>query len=443
MTCKTTRLKYGHVHWVRIDRMQRVNEFATVDPGINGNTDHRETDNVLRIHPVARCLTAHADPSRHHHLRWPALLHRPLAPGDAHATLHGSGAIINWTETDALPGGCTNARDWKGRSATLYTSKFLVVYGASGNPADTIANRGEANTFCQYWNEWMGGSISARADTAVTPVDIAQNNLILYGTAQSNALLRQMQPNLPIQVNDTGINVGTTQFNGTQYGCYFIYPNPLNPAHYIVVSHQSIPGAVPKDLEALSWYWPDYVVFDTTRQPGACIQSEFAYLPETFVDTGYFDANWQLNVGPAQPDLLIRTEAQREFLGEHIYNNLDTQTVEQTVAPQATAVYYAEVRNNGGLDDMLLLSATPSLRGMMVKYIDVPTGQDVTARLTTSPGWRIPLDRHAARQLRIEVTLDATVPAGAARDALLSVSSVNDTTQTDQVRATTHKTAAR
>ena len=306
-------------------------------------------------------------------------------------------------------------------------------------PRTTTANSAEANTFCQYWNEWMGGNISAHADTGITAADIAQSNLILFGTAESNTILKQIQAELPIQVSDTGISVGTTQYLGTQYGCYFIYPNPLNPVHYVVISHLSIPGAIPKDLEALPWYWPDYVVFDTTRQPGADIQNEFAYLPDTFVDTGYFDANWRLNVGQAQPDLLIRTEAQNDFVGEHIYNSLDNQTVEQTVTPRETAVYYVEVRNDGELNDTVLLTAGAGGNGMRVKYIDVPTGQDVTAQLTGVPGWRIPLEQRATRQLRVEVTLDTRVPAGATRDVLLSVASLANSTRTDQVKASTRK----
>ncbi len=108
-------------------------------------------------------------------------------------------------------------------------------------------------------------------------------------------------------MNDCGITVGEHTYFGTKYGAYFIYPNPLNRAHYVVISHRSVPGSSAKDLEALPWYWPDYVIFDTTRQPGACIQRKLAYLPDTFVDAGYFDAYWRLNAVTTHPDLPIRT----------------------------------------------------------------------------------------------------------------------------------------
>jgi len=327
----------------------------------------------------------------------------------------------------------------EGPIGDAYTSKFAVFYGASGSASDTTVNLSEANTFCQHWNQWMGGSISARADSSITAADIAQSNLILFGTAKSNSILQQIQANLPIQVNETGISVGNTPFNGTQYGCYFIYPNPLNQAHYVVVSHLSIPGAIPKDLEALPWYWPDYVVFDITRQPGACIQSEFSYLPDTFVDAGYFDAHWRLNSGPAQPDLLIRAEKERDFTGGNVFNNIEKQTVAQAITPRATAVYYVEVRNNGGLDDSFLLTANAGGHGMTVKYIDVPTGQDVTAQLTGPAGWRIPLDQHAARQIRMEVTLDGRMPSRASHAVLVTAMSLTNSAQIDQVKANTVK----
>ena len=320
----------------------------------------------------------------------------------------------------------------EGPIGDAFTAKFTVVYGAANR-----AQQEEAQAFCRNWNHWMGGHIAAHPDTAVTAADIAAGNLILFGTVESSALLRRISPQLPIQVSDSGITLGQLHYTGTNFGAYFIYPNPLNPAHYLVVSHQHIPGAGVKDLEALPWYWPDYVIFDTDRKPGRCIQHKLAYLPDTFVNAGYFDSGWQLNIGTARPDLLIRTEAQQEFTGDGREQPFAGKTVTQRCARHATAVYYVDVCNYGDLDDNVLLTAGRSGNGMTVHYFDVPTGEEVSAQLTGASGWGIPLDKGAVRQLRVEVTWKQTVPAGAACDTTLTVVSQADSSKSAQVTAVT------
>ena len=51
--------------------------------------------------------------------------------------------------------------------------------------------------------------------------DIASCNLMLFGTPQSNAVLKRIAPSLPPAL--------------LRAGSLFIYPNPENPSHYVVV----------------------------------------------------------------------------------------------------------------------------------------------------------------------------------------------------------------
>jgi len=438
VTVKTTRMKYGKLYWASIDRVQRVNEAATLDAVVTGNTVAVSTANVLQY-------TLTLDASLCNPAQLVTILTNglpsysgPVGTVTLSAALHDSGAILGWSDTNSLPGGLHKSAAQEGPIGDAYTSKFLVVYGTAGSGADTTANKAEADAFCTNWNSWMGASITSHADSSVSANDVATSNLILYGTAQSNSLLAGIAPLLPIQVTNSGISVGDRQFLGPNYGAYFVYPNPQSPTHYVVVSHRSIPGAQPKDLEALPWYWPDYVVFDTNKQAGLSVQEpKVHYLPDTFVDAGYFNAAWQLNEGPARPDLLVRTAAQPTFTGGDTYNLLDEQTVTQTVAPSTTATYYVQVHNNSAIDDSYVLTGTPSGNGMTVTYTDLPTGTDVTALLTGTPGWRIPLDKNAARTLRVDVTLAGSVPAGAGREVLLTAVSAADGAQSDQVKAVT------
>lgn len=433
----TTRLKYGRMYWLRINRVQRVNETATISAGVTGNTISVTTGNILSY--TLFLDSSLLDPNQLVTVITDGL---PSYSGPArtvtlYAALHSSGAVTGWSESDAQRPGLRKTAALEGPIGDAYTSKFLVVYGADGSAADTSANKAEADTFCQYWNAWMRGGIAPRTDASITAADMAGSNVILFGTAQSNAIIRMLQPELPIQVTDSGVTVGSKQYLGAKYGAYFIYPNPRAPVHYVVVSHRGIPGACAKDLEALPWYWPDYVVFDSSRSAGICVQNKLAYLPATFVDTGYFDAYWRLNLGESRPDLLIRAAGQAEFDGDNLYNIDDGQSASRLTAAGATASYDVQVQNDGNLDDSMVLTATPGGSGMRVKYLDVPTGADITVQITAAAGWRIPLDKDAARMLRVQVTLDAALAAGTAREVLVTATSVADGTLTDQVRAIT------
>jgi hypothetical protein len=55
-----------------------------------------------------------------------------------------------------------------------------------------------------------------------------------------------------------------------------------------VISHGTIEGSGPSNLEGLSWGWPDYVVFDTTTATGG-------YLPSAWLEHGFFDQCWRLD----------------------------------------------------------------------------------------------------------------------------------------------------
>lgn len=290
--CKTTRLKYGAMYWVTIDRLQRMNEFAAVDARVTGNEVAVTADNTreltLRLgdSPVnaAASVTVRIDDA--------VAYAGPVKTVTLYAIDGG------WSETDPTPGVLHKTAALEGPIGDAYTKAFTVVYGTAGTAAETTANQNEAQSFCDRWNTWMHAGITARPDSGVTAEEQAGGNLILFGTAESNSILAGIQDDLPITVTRSGISYHGRTYAGSQFGAYFAYPNPASPSHYVVVNHLVIPGTLTKDMEALPWYWPDYVIFDTTRTPGACVQASLNYLPDTFVEAGYFGEDWGDNLAP-------------------------------------------------------------------------------------------------------------------------------------------------
>ena len=292
--CKTTRLKYGTMYWVTIDRLRRVNDFAIVDARAADSEVTISAENVreltLRLgdSPAVGPVTVRINGA--------VAYEGPVQTVTLYAVDGG------WSETDPTPGVLHKTAALEGPIGDAYTHTFIVVYGTAGTAEETTANLNEAQSFCDRWNTWMHASITPRPDSGVSAEEQAACHLILFGTEESNSILGGIKDNLPISVTRGGVTYHGRTYAGPQYGAYFAYPNPASPSHYVVVSHLVIPGTLTKDMEALPWYWPDYVIFDTTRSPGACVQASLNYLPDTFVEAGYFDEDWAGNFAPVAVD---------------------------------------------------------------------------------------------------------------------------------------------
>lgn len=299
---QTTRLKYGSQHWVSLGRMLQINTFARVDARATGNAVALTTENVREFTLRLGDSPVNAAQPVSVSVNGQAAYTGPAQAVTLYALLGENKSVTGWTTTDPTPAALHKTPALEGPIGDAYTSPFLVLYGAPTDAGVTAANKAAADAFCANWNSWMHAAISARADTTVTDAEIAGKNLILFGASFGDARINTIMNALPITVSATGVSYRGQNWNGVQYGAYFCYPNPASPAHYVVVSHRAIPGTAAKDLEALPWYWPDYVIFDTTRTAGATPQASLKYLPDTFVQAGYFDETWDTNAAPIAVD---------------------------------------------------------------------------------------------------------------------------------------------
>ncbi|HEX2950470.1 MAG TPA: hypothetical protein VHV83_13050, partial [Armatimonadota bacterium] len=307
VTLTTNRLKYGTQYWVRVDRLQTANVFAKVDAVANGNTISVSTSNVLAYSLALDAnLVSTAQPVTIV-TNGVVSYQGPAGVISLYAQRTGD-TITGWSTNDSETNKAWKVAGLEGPIGDAFTSRFLVFYGASGTATET--NRAEAQEFCDKWNTWMKAGITPHPDTDLADMVNLPNwadtvygdsNIILFGTIESSAVLSALQAQLPVAAHDDRVVVGTKLFAGYQYGTFFVYPNPKNPQKYLVVSHGTIrvpaitqqawasdPDASAKDLEALPWYWPDYVVFRTDIIPRATVQEKLAYLPDAFVEAGYF-----------------------------------------------------------------------------------------------------------------------------------------------------------
>ena len=199
------------------------------------------------------------------------------------------------------PSGTLHKRpEQEGPICQALCNNIIAVYGTThADPLVNQANRDEASFFASIWASDVSGLLTVVADTAVTASDITTHNLVLFGTEDSNKVIYDMYHDAgraftpPITIVEDDIHAGTREYAGSQYGAFFCYPNPLAPERMVVISHRTIKNWF-FDFEALGWYYPDYVIFDTTATLRLGVNG-YDYPVDAFVLAGYYDANWDFS----------------------------------------------------------------------------------------------------------------------------------------------------
>ncbi|MFO0929958.1 MAG: hypothetical protein U0736_23535, partial [Gemmataceae bacterium] len=136
------------------------------------------------------------------------------------------------------------------------------------------------------WKRHFRGEPRVKDDTAVTDDDIARHHLVLWGTPESNTLLKKMRPQLPFRWSPDTVEFGKVSRDAATHVPLLIYPNPLNPRRYIVINS----GCTYREYDYLNNArqvpkLPDYAVIDVTTPPSA-------RYPGKVVTAGFFDERW-------------------------------------------------------------------------------------------------------------------------------------------------------
>lgn len=358
----TNTVRHNRGHWVTVNRLHVQNRWARVEAHVEGQEIVVKTRNLLgfsldlseRLLDMAEPVTIRIDDA-------PSILTAAQPRLTLTAALDEDSAVGGWElqsgegleaasaavrKTHALPGPLDDA----------FRSRFVLIHGAQ--PGSRRGRSGtdlrDAQQFAAEWNSWMtlhwGGQRPPRhrrndwqrppypfrsardvhpeqelvvsfPDTDFTLSTIPRDrNLILFGDPSSNWIIAQLAAQLPLKLAQAlpGVRIqcGRRVYEGEHVNYLFIAPNPLAPTHYVVVSrgylsskvdpNQHGAGKVGKDLEALPFYWPDYVIWDGRRTGGRTVQDPFRYLPDTFLEAGFFGEDWQLRVQPPRVSVKVQ-----------------------------------------------------------------------------------------------------------------------------------------
>ncbi|MBI1832411.1 MAG: alpha/beta hydrolase [Planctomycetes bacterium] len=119
-----------------------------------------------------------------------------------------------------------------------FASAFTCVLGSGDtfHPATQKFVDAKVVAFRYDWAKHFRGELPTIGDYAVTPNEIMDKNLILFGDPQSNLTLAQIMPKLPIRWTKDEIEFGGKKYKASEHVPVMIFPNPLNPMKYVVLN---------------------------------------------------------------------------------------------------------------------------------------------------------------------------------------------------------------
>jgi hypothetical protein len=137
------------------------------------------------------------------------------------------------------------------------------------------------------WRRHFRGDVVERRATDVTPQDIAERNLILFGTADSNPLIARVMPGLPLRRDGDAWSIGPHRVDAAAAVPILVYPNPLNPDRYVVLNS----GFTFREYAYLNNarqipMLPDWAIVSATEGRGP-------QLPGKILAAGFFDERWR------------------------------------------------------------------------------------------------------------------------------------------------------
>ena len=195
-----------------------------------------------------------------------------------------------WTE--GADQGLGKRHGLQGPIDDAFFDSFLCVR-PTGQAASDLAGRYAQETldaFIEDYGKYFRAQVPVKNDTELTPADIADHHLVLFGDAESNHVLQRIIDRLPLQWQARGLSFDGKTFDAANHTIAMVYPNPLEPRHYVVLNsgHTFHRNEMAATNATLFPRFGDYAVLHLWQPVGSPVASEI-------VTAGYFDEQWKLS----------------------------------------------------------------------------------------------------------------------------------------------------
>jgi len=285
----TWTLQYNESHWVTVDGLEKHWERARVDAEIDKGGIKATTVNVNAVTFSVGAGLAPFDGKAKVTIDDQSI-DGPAVGGDKSwkASFHKAGG--KWVAGPLEESGLRKRPGLQGPIDHAFMDRFLMVK-PSGAPLNEKVGAWAAKEMqhaIDHWRQQYRGDAPITTDTALTDAEIASSNLILWGDPSSNKELAKIADKLPLKWNATGVSVGSQSYSGDTHVPILIYPNPLNPKHYVVLNS----GFTFREYDYLNNArqvpkLPDWAVVDVSTPPSS-------RWPGKVVAADFFTDRWEL-----------------------------------------------------------------------------------------------------------------------------------------------------
>jgi dienelactone hydrolase len=288
----TWTLRYNQMRWVTVEGLGEHWARARVDAEIaDDHTIKARTENVTALSFSMAPGLCPLDNTRRPSVVLDGIeLEAPPVLTDRSWAAHFEKSGGQWHLAAQSPESLRKVHGLQGPIDDAFMDSFLMVH-PTGQPLNgtvgawTAAEEAHAR---DHWRRGFRGEAPVKNDTAITDVDIASNNLVLWGDPSSNLVLGMIAAQLPIRWDKTGVHTPEAVYPSDRYAPILIYPNPLNPKRYVVLNS----GITYREYDDLNNArqvpkLPDYALVDLSVPPSS-------RAPGKVVLAGFFDEDWQL-----------------------------------------------------------------------------------------------------------------------------------------------------
>lgn len=293
LSLQTRTLRYNHMHWATLTALgrhwadARLDADAATDGRIVVTTKNVEGFSLTSPWPAA----AGADGRVEVRVDGTPLAveGKDFAGGGAGFVKTPGGWALASAATPEPAGALRKRPSLQGPIDDVFMAPFLVVMPTGRCASDAVQKwvEFELKHFQDRWRAVYRGDLRTKKDADVTADDIARYHLILWGDAQSNALIARAAAKLPIQSAAGALTAGGQKFDAATHVPLLIYPNPLNPAKYVVLNSGPTHREDHDRTNSLqNPKLPDWAVIDVTTPPTGAS-------PGRVAGAGFFDERWQ------------------------------------------------------------------------------------------------------------------------------------------------------
>jgi len=273
--------RYNKCYWVSLDGLTKHYDRAEVDAVRSGGQQYQiTTRNVarLRLRETDRAAGVQIDGQE---------LRIKPAP---EMVFERTGAAWRQARTPQYSG-LRKTHALQGPIDDAFLDPFLLVR-PDGTPWNDAVNQQALRVLARFdrlYARHYRAHPRIKDAKDVTAADFAKYNVVLFGDPGSNRWIARLRGKLPVRWTHDALTLGAKSFPAREYLPALVYPNPLNPRHYVVLNS----GLTIDEREYRADYslprWGDFAV----------LRIQVGRDEPILALAGLFDETWKL------PDKLI------------------------------------------------------------------------------------------------------------------------------------------